>query len=74
MTEKEYGNLKEGDIVREKLSGLAYIVTAKYGGYIIAVRTVSIMSPADWDLVCDDPIGRKSFAYNLLLKNWRSHF
>jgi hypothetical protein len=39
---------RRGDVVRGKLSGLAYIVDEVYSGRAVAVRTVDITNPDEW--------------------------
>ena len=41
-------DLKEGDIVRHKSDGEAYIVTGNYGDYVIAVRQIHITNESEW--------------------------
>jgi len=54
MTKEEFSKLKEGHIVRGKLSGLAYIVTGNYGDHVTAVRTVELTRPSEWELVAKE--------------------
>ena len=51
MTNEEFAALKEGDIVRGKSSGMAYVVTGNYGSHVVAVRTVDMTNPDEFDLV-----------------------
>jgi len=51
MTPEQMKNLEPGDIVRGKLSGYGYIVTANYGERVTAVRTVDITNPDEWDII-----------------------
>ena len=44
-------DLQVGDIVQSRGSGMAYIVTANYGDYAIAVRTAHVTNPIEWKLV-----------------------
>lgn len=43
--------LQEGDIIRNKGSGQAYTVINRDGKFAVAVRSVSVMNPDEWDLV-----------------------
>lgn len=43
--------LREGTIVRNKASGLAWVVLANYGDRAVAVRETSIMNPSEWHIV-----------------------
>jgi len=58
MTDKEYLDLKEGDIVRGKISGLSFVVTGNYSLHVTAIRSVSITSPEDWELVKSEPVAQ----------------
>jgi len=56
MKKEEFEKLQEGDIVCGKLgdgslSGMSFIVTANYGGRVIAVRTVDLTNPVEWELL-----------------------
>jgi len=51
MTEEEYDSIEEGDIVRSKRDGKAYIIVYSLGhGKFLAERTVQVTSPREWDL------------------------
>lgn len=41
-------DLRVGDIIVGRLSGLAYVVTDHYGDRATAVRTVDVSNPGDW--------------------------
>lgn len=47
---KSISDLKPGDIVVGKSSGLAYIITDTYGDYVIGVRTQYISNASEWDV------------------------
>lgn len=51
MTKEQMSKLEQGDIVRGKLSGNSYVITANYGDYVIGVRTIHISHPEEWDVV-----------------------
>ena len=51
MTQKEFRNLQVGDIVRGRISGMAFIVTDNYGDRAVAVRVVELTNPCEWLLV-----------------------
>lgn len=56
MEKKKFKELSPGDIVRHKLFGdNAYIVHSNYGDRVVAVRTVELTNPDEWDLIlkCD---------------------
>ena len=46
--------LQPGDIVKHKMSHDTFVVTANYGNYAIAVKSVDISNPREWDLI--DPV------------------
>jgi hypothetical protein len=56
MTEGEFKNLREGDIVQSKASGKAYIVTENFHNRVTAIRTVDITNPDEWDLIVKNPV------------------
>lgn len=41
-------DLRAGDIIRNKTSGNAYVVTANYGDSAIAIETIQIRRPDQW--------------------------
>ena len=51
MTNEDFENLREGDIVQNKGSGVGYIIISKYRDMAIAVRTVELTNPAEWEIV-----------------------
>lgn len=51
MKPEEMSNLREGDIIRSKSIGLAFVVTANNGDSVTAVRTVDVTNPGEWELV-----------------------
>jgi len=48
MTKKEFDNLKRGDIVRHK-TGESYVIEHPLGGSYIAVRTIHVSNPFEWE-------------------------
>lgn len=52
MNQKQFENLKRGDLVRHKMSGSAYVV--EHTSPHIAVRTVQVSNPHEWNLVDQD--------------------
>ena len=50
ITFQEMRSLKDGDIVRHAVTGEAYMVIANYSGRPIAVRTVELSNPSEWEL------------------------
>ena len=51
MTEEQKRDLRQGDIVRAGPRGEIAIVTANEGDFVIAIRTITIFRPDEWDLV-----------------------
>lgn len=51
MTPHQFKNLQQGDIVRPRWSGNSYVVTGNYGDFVLAVRTVHMANPEEWDLI-----------------------
>lgn len=51
MTEEQFKNLQQGDLVRGGEYRDVLQVTGNYGGFAVAVRTVVITHPGDWDLI-----------------------
>lgn len=51
MTPEQMKTLKTGDIVRGKLFGQAYIVSANYGSEVVLVQTALLTNPAEWDVI-----------------------
>lgn len=47
-------SLRNGDIVRSKASGLAYVVTLTHGDTAIAVRTIEVSHANEWLVMRDD--------------------
>ncbi|GEM_PF-3898412 len=50
MKEQEFRELKDGDVIRSRMSGAAYIVQKTDGG-LTAVRVVVPKRAEDWTLV-----------------------
>ena len=51
MTNDEFYKLESGDIILNRGSGLTYIVVDIIGRKLIAVRTVTVSNPDEWDIV-----------------------
>ncbi len=51
MTKEEMNELEPGDIVQGKRSGLGYIITERVNNTLVAVRSIVIATPDDWNLV-----------------------
>lgn len=51
MTKDEFKDLKEGDVVLNKMDrGHGYIVHANYGGRVTAVRTADLTNHEEWEI------------------------
>lgn len=51
MTSEQFDSLKEGDIVRGKASGCAFVIVQTLRDSYVAVRSHEVTHPDDWDLV-----------------------
>lgn len=51
MTEKQFRQLKEGDVVRNKSSLDGYIVMGNFGDRVTAVRIADLTNPSEWELL-----------------------
>lgn len=52
MTQNAINNLKPGDIVRHRVTGDAYTVTARsYTGRVFAHRELQVSNPQEWESV-----------------------
>jgi hypothetical protein len=53
---RSVADLKEGDIVRGVVhdtlpGGEPYIITANYGAHAVAVRTLEVTNPIEWEVL-----------------------
>lgn len=51
-----FKNLVRGDIVRSKLDHRTFVVTDNYGDRVIAVTSVDMTHPSEWDVVVKQDI------------------
>lgn len=51
MTSDDLKALDTGDIIRGKLSGRVYVVTANYGDRVTAVDTADVTHADEWEIV-----------------------
>ena len=51
MTNEEFENLREGDIVQNQGTGQAYTVIMRYADRVMAMRTVDITNLSEWEIV-----------------------
>lgn len=53
MNQKQFENLKRGDLARHKCSGDAYVVERTHPA-VVAIRSVQVTNPHEWNLVDQD--------------------
>ena len=58
MKRKELLQLSQGDVVRSKFSGDAFIVTGNYKSGVVAVRQVLLTNHDEYDLVYKAELSR----------------
>lgn len=46
---KDFKDLRRGDLVKSKSSGVVYIVSSNYGGRVTAVKTADLTNPSEWE-------------------------
>lgn len=51
-----FKNLVRGDIVRSKLDHRTFVVTGNYGDRVIAVTSVDMTHPSEWEVVVKQDI------------------
>ena len=51
MEDKDFKTLKRGDVVQHIASPEQYVVMGNYGSHVIAVKTIHMMNPSEWDLI-----------------------
>lgn len=54
MTEKEiafYEDLQPGKLIRNKGTGTTYIVTETFADRAMAIRTISVHNPSEWEII-----------------------
>lgn len=49
MEKQEFKKLKRGDVVRHIGLCDSYVVDDNYGGFVIAVRTMCMANPSEWE-------------------------
>ena len=54
MTEQEFKDLKEGDVVTHVAGSPVYMITGDYGSRKIATRTIDLTNPSEWKRVNND--------------------
>lgn len=55
MTQEEFKNLREGDIIQGQFQQEAYIVTGNYGSHVTVVRTLDITNYYEWQVIRQPP-------------------
>lgn len=48
-TERELLSLRAGDIITSRASGLGYVVLCQSGRGLVAVHTIIVTNPDEWD-------------------------
>src|SRR5581483_5817352 len=52
MTNSEFEKLKTGQVIQNKYNNQwAFIVSQNFGDRVIAVRTIEVNDPSEWDIV-----------------------
>lgn len=51
MTQEQFNKLDVGDLVKNKLNGETFVVTANYGRRVTAVKTADMSNPTEWEIV-----------------------
>lgn len=59
MTEQERQSLKEGDIIRHRVTGAAMVVVGNDGRTVMAVRMQTVTNPSEWDLMRQHKVRRE---------------
>ena len=47
----DISSLDRGDVIQNRGSGLTYVVIANYGDRAVAVRTLTVTNPDEWELM-----------------------
>jgi len=51
MTPEQIKDVMTGDVLRNVGTGHAYVVIANVDGQLVAVRTVTVTNPDEWDII-----------------------
>jgi hypothetical protein len=50
MTNEQFKSLRRGDVIRGCGSGTAFVVDAHYGDFVIAMKSMHVSNPSEWEL------------------------
>ena len=51
MRKSLFKDLERGDIIKHKTQEQTYVVSGNYGSHVIAITSVHMSNPDEWDLV-----------------------
>ena len=57
MTNEQFKSLRRGDVIRGLCSGTAFVVDAHYGDFVIAMKSMHISNPSEWELCASENSG-----------------
>ena len=57
MTKEQFKSLRRGDIIRGLASGIAFVVDAHYGDFVIAMKSMHVSNPSEWELCASENSG-----------------
>jgi hypothetical protein len=57
MTNEQFRSLRRGNVIREGCSGTAYVVDAHYGDFVIAMKSMHVSNPSEWELCASENSG-----------------
>lgn len=50
MTNEQFKSLRRGDIIRGIGTGTSFVVDAHYGDFVVAMKTMHVSNPDEWEL------------------------
>jgi hypothetical protein len=57
MTNEQFKSLRRGDVIRGCGSGTAFVVDAHYGDFVIAMKSMHVSNPSEWELCASENSG-----------------
>jgi hypothetical protein len=57
MTNEQFKSLRRGDVIRGLCSGTAFVVDAHYGDFVIAMKSMHVSNPSEWELCASENSG-----------------
>ena len=57
MTNEQFKSLRRGDVIRGCCSGTAFVVDAHYGDFVIAMKSMHVSNPSEWELCTSENSG-----------------